>query len=94
MNEHDYDEDSGGDDGATTPEIIVGVDAINNPPGISLEAANTPGVDNEIPGVGEPVEISETTGVGETAGVHESPPSVNPESDSEQDSDLEQGLDP
>jgi hypothetical protein len=42
----------------------------NNPPGISLETAETsgvdseiPGVDYEIPGVGETAELSETAGV-------------------------------
>jgi hypothetical protein len=61
MDQHDSDND---DD---TQDIIVGVDAINNPPDISLkslETARTPGVDYEIPGVGEPME---TAGVDENA---------------------------
>jgi hypothetical protein len=79
MDQHDSDND---DD--TTPDIIAGVDASNTPPGIYLEIAETPGVDYEIPGVGEPME---TAGVGKTAGVPEESPA-----ESGQDSDSEPGL--
>jgi hypothetical protein len=77
--EDNMDQNDSDNDDATTLDIITGVDASNNPPGISLETSETPGVDYGIPGMG-----GESAGVGRSAGVSkESPAESGQDSDSE-----------